>query len=31
MLDWADKETRIDNVLIVSSFPWQGDDWISFK
>ncbi|KAL4434714.1 hypothetical protein ABPG74_017134 [Tetrahymena malaccensis] len=30
ILDWCKQNQKIDNLVVVSSIPWLGKDWVSF-
>ncbi|KAL4483544.1 hypothetical protein ABPG72_016825 [Tetrahymena utriculariae] len=30
ILDWCKQNQQIDNLVVVSSIPWLGKDWVSF-
>ncbi|EAS07543.2 PhoD-like phosphatase (macronuclear) [Tetrahymena thermophila SB210] len=31
ILDWCKQNQKIDNLVVVSSIPWLGKDWVTFK
>lgn len=31
LLDWVENNDKINNLVIVSSIPWTGQDWTEFE